>query len=109
MSAELGSNLQGDPPATKGRPPIGMPETVRIILNEDAGIPPTGQFFGVNGKGYMLKPGEAANVPKAIIEILDNAVTSTPVVDQSSGRVIGHRDRMRFPYRVLPAEAAASE
>jgi hypothetical protein len=59
-----------------------MPETVKILLEENDNIPPTGQFFGINGKGYLHPPGEEVNVPKAVVEVLDHAVMSTPVIDQ---------------------------
>lgn len=101
----LGSNLGPAPgseskTAAKGIVPA---ERTWIILEENDEIPPTGQFIGHNGNGYLLKPGEPALVPNHIIEILDHAVTSSPVTDPTTKQVIGHRDRMRFPYRRVAA------
>jgi hypothetical protein len=101
----LGSNL-GEPPAAAVVPAKGMTERTWIQLEENDEIPPTGQFLGHNGNGYLLKPGEPAHVPNHIIEILDHAVTSSPVVDPVTKQVIGHRDRMRFPYRRIAAPEA---
>ena len=81
--------------------PIGMPETVRIILEDDDSIPPTGLFIGLNGKGYLLRTTEEADVPLGVKEILDHAVMSMPVVDPQTRRVIGHKERLRFNYRVV--------
>ncbi len=55
-------------------------QRVRIILEENDNIPPSGQFFGVQGKGYVLRPGEEADVPLSIIGILNTAVMSVPVM-----------------------------
>ncbi len=72
----------------------------KIILEENDQIGPNGQFFGADGKGYMLRPGEVAEVPDSILNILDTAVESKPIVD-SGQTVIGYRDKLRFPYRVI--------
>lgn len=69
-----------------------------ILLEENDDIPPTGQFFQLNGKPYILQPGKKVSVPEGIISILNDAVTSTPIMD-GSNTVIGYRDRLRFPYR----------
>lgn len=74
---------------------------VKIILEENANIPPTGQFFGLNGTGYLLRAGEIAEVPKGIIDILDNAVEEVPVVDPITKQPVSHRPRHRFAYRVV--------
>lgn len=71
-----------------------------IVLEDNEQIPPTGQFFGADGKGFILRPGEAASVPDEILNILDTAVSSVPVKDNSD-TVIGYRDRLRFPYRIV--------
>lgn len=108
-------NIADDAPAIKATPakasakkpaaPVTERRT-RIILEDNDQIGPNGQFFGANGKGYMLKPGEEADVPDSILNILDTAVTSIPVVD-GSNTVIGYRDRLRFPYRVMTSRRAA--
>jgi hypothetical protein len=79
---------------------------VRIVLEDNDQISPNGQFFGVNGKGYMIRPGEEVDVPESILNVLDTAVMSVPVTDGSS-TVIGYRDRLRFPYRIITSRRAA--
>jgi hypothetical protein len=74
---------------------------VRIILEDNDSIPPTGQFFGANGRSYILRPGEEADVPPEVISILDTAVMDTPVVDPTTKQVLGYRQRLRFPYRTI--------
>ena len=113
----LGSNI---PPLPKKRSPrrpqqaamvekkepIGVKRnTIRIILEDNENIPPTGQFFGFNGRGYIIRPGEEVDVPPGIVDILNNAETSVAIVDPRSGKVVGHRKRMRFPYRLLSQAA----
>jgi len=73
--------------------------TTRIMLEENEHIPPTGQFFGINGRGYLLKAGEEAEVPNSLIEVLNHAIQSKPVTDPATRQVIGYRDSLRFPYR----------
>jgi hypothetical protein len=98
---ELASNLVGDEDSPIPPAELMPPERrVRIMLEESDQIPPTGQFFGVQGKGYVLRPGEAADVPMSIIGILNTAVMSVPVKD-AGDRVVGYRDKLRFPYRVV--------
>ena len=77
----------------------------RIVLEENDNIGPSGQFFGADGVGYQLRPGEEADVPESILNILDTAVMSVPVKD-ASDTVVGYRDRLRFPYRVVNARRA---
>ena len=78
---------------------------IRIILEENENIPPTGQYFGINGRGYILKAGEEADVPVEIINVLNDAVMAVPQVDPSTQQVVGYRQRLRFPYRVVTQSA----
>lgn len=89
--AELKSNLK-EPIATdeEGR--------VRIVLEENDAIPPTGLFVGDNGVGYILRAGEEVEVPKAVLEILNNAVMSVPVVDPQTLEVVNYRSKKMYPY-----------
>ena len=76
------------------------PDRVRILLEENENIPPGGQFFGINGAGFILRPGVAVSVPRGILDILDNAVMEVPVVSADSLQVIGYRKKLRYPYRM---------
>lgn len=101
----LGDNLTGEEPATKAaaskaqKVPKGE-KKVRIMLEDNDQIPPGGQFIQANGRSFLLQPGAEVDVPLCVLDILDHAVMSVPVVD-SMNSVVGYRDRLRFPYRVL--------
>lgn len=115
--ADLKPNLppqDGDPPPAKsGVKRITMPgrkgiPTMRILLEETADIPPSGQFIGHNGNSYMLKPGVWVDVPMPIIEILNNAVTQVPDRDPVTNQIVGWREKLRYPYRVAPGSMMPS-
>lgn len=74
---------------------------IRIQLEENDNIPPTGQFFQHNGNPFMLRAGEEAEVPVELINILNDAVMDVPMVDPTTRQVLGYRKRLRFPYRVI--------
>lgn len=77
-------------------------DRVWIRMANSPEIPPTGQFIGVNGYGYLLKPNQKAHVPKAVLEVLDNAVQAAPIVGEN-GQIEGYQEVLRFPYSVLSA------
>jgi hypothetical protein len=99
-----GSGLAGPAPKMPGfsrRDTYTPGKRFRIILEENESIPPTGQYIGLNGKGYILRPGEEAEVPCEILNVLDDAVMDVPVIDPRTRQVVAFRQRLRFPYRVL--------
>ena len=53
---------------------ITPPKTVRIIIEENDAIPPTGLFIGLNGRGYLVQAGVEVNVPAALIETVIQVV-----------------------------------
>lgn len=96
---ELGSNIEAEAPAAPKRKTVAKPETVKIILEENDEIPPTGLFVGLNGRGYLIRAGEEVTVPSGVAEILEHAITSVPQMDPQTRQVVGYRDRMRYPFR----------
>ena len=99
MTTELGSNITTDAKVTAKAP--AKPKTVRIILEENDNIPPTGLFVGENGRGYLIRPGEEVDIPTGVLEILTNAVVSVPTIDPQSLQVIGYREKMLYPHRII--------
>lgn len=73
---------------------------IKIILEDNDQIGPGGQFVSVDGMPYQLQPNHEIEVPVNVLDVLDHAITSVPVVDENKN-VIGYRDRLRFPYRVV--------
>lgn len=74
---------------------------VTIILEENDEIPPTGQYISCNGRPWLLRPGEPADVPEALVSVLNDAVKEVPQIDPNTRQILGFRKRLRFPYRVV--------
>lgn len=77
---------------------------MRIVVEENENIPPTGLFVAVNGDPYVIVPGEEVEVPDFLLAHLDNASMGVPVVDPNSRQVVGYRTRTRYPYRIVYRE-----
>lgn len=73
---------------------------VKIMLEDNEGIAPGGQFIQVDGVPYILQPNMEVEVPVNLLDVLDHAIMSVPVTDENRN-IIGYRDRLRFPYRVI--------
>lgn len=99
MATELGSNI---PEATnKAKITPAAKKTIRIVLEENDNIPPTGLFVGENGRGYMIRAGEEVDVPPGVVEILQNAQQDMAVIDPQTLQVVGYRKKMLYPYRIV--------
>lgn len=73
---------------------------IKIVLEDNDSTPPGGIFVGCNGVGYQIQPGVEVSVPEAVLHVLDCAIMSVPLVDNGR-RVVGYKDRLRFPYRII--------
>ncbi len=82
-------------------------EYITIVLEENADIPPTGLFVSHNGNPFMIMPGEEVDVPDFLLGVLDDAVMSSPTTDSKTQRILGYRNRSRFPYRRVSEKEAA--
>lgn len=76
-------------------------KAVRMVLEENKEVPPTGLFVQVNGDPFVIVPGEPVEVPDFLLAHLDNCTVGVPVMDPQTQQVVGFRNRQRFPYRVL--------
>jgi hypothetical protein len=79
---------------------IPAADRMTIVVEENDNIPPTGIFIGVNGRSFLIRPGENVDVPIEVVEALNDAVESTPKTD-AQGNVVDYRNRLRFPYRIV--------
>jgi hypothetical protein len=82
--------------AVKGDP---MHELICITLHDTKEIPPNGQFVGVNGKQFIIKPGVKCKVPRYVVEALNNAIVGIPDINDQL-QVVGVRDAPRLPYTI---------
>lgn len=101
LEALMAENQAPAPAPKRGRPARDAGPRVKIVVEENEDIPPTGLPIGLNGKAYIIRPGEEVLVPLGVKEVLDQAITSVPQVDPSTRQVVGYRDRLRYPYRVI--------
>lgn len=102
---ELGS-LPGIPvPATptprgrKSEEAKAKPRKYRIVIEEGGIEDQPFVFVGVNHQTYKIMRGDEVEIPAEVKEVLDNAITTYMVRDNS--RRLTPRRSLRFPYRVL--------
>ena len=102
LAAELGSNTDTGGAALQPRAkPIGLNELIKIRIEENDNIPPTGLFVGHNGLSYLIRAGEEVKVTPGVKGILDDAVEYVSIIDPNTRRVVGTRRKLRFPYQVV--------
>lgn len=74
---------------------------VKIILDNGDHIPRNGLMLGHNGTMYLLKPGVVAEVPEALLNVLNDAIIGHPITDPESQQIVDYQPRMKYPYRLV--------
>lgn len=74
-------------------------DRVTIIVDEPNNSPSSQQFFGLNGKGFLITFGEKVRVPRALLNVLNECVETRSIPQQGGGVV--ERDSLRFSYRIV--------
>lgn len=71
----------------------------RIIIQENSDIPREGQFIGLNGVQYLVKPGFEVDLPRPVRLMLDTRVrTETTQGDDGKEH---HRHIRRIMYQLV--------
>lgn len=75
----------------------------RYIINVALGNDnePRDIFVGANGDDYLIARGKDVAVPRAVLEVLDNAVIGVPEVDANDPTKTNTVDRKRFAYTLV--------
>jgi hypothetical protein len=68
-----------------------------ITLHDNKEVPPGGQLVAVNGVQFRIPTGRKCVVPEAVIEVLENAIQSTPELNDDM-QVIGYHDAPRLAF-----------
>ncbi|MEY4763130.1 MAG: hypothetical protein RLZZ200_2986 [Pseudomonadota bacterium] len=76
-------------------------DRVKIRLEHNDRIPKVGLNIGHNGTNYLLKTGVDINIPRKVLNVLNDAVASMPIIDPENQTIIGYEDRMMYPYRLV--------
>lgn len=76
----------------------------KVIINVSLGADnePRRQFIGWDGRDYEIERGKDIQVPRGLLEVLDNAVIGVPeAYDQNDPSKVRMVDRKRFPYTIV--------
>jgi hypothetical protein len=103
MSATAGSRFEASPAAPgpsageKAQPNV-KPRRIILTLSESKDLQRGGQYFGVNGAWFLLRPGVRTNVPEGLKDVLDNAVEGYAVQNPDTLQVVEWRNKLKYPY-----------
>lgn len=97
--AEIKAEAEADRLANAA-PNIDVNDRVWITLSDNKSIGRGGQFFGVNGASFLLKPGKKAHVPRALMSVLNDAIEGIAIVDPDTLDITEYRQVLRYPYQV---------
>lgn len=78
--------------------PAGHPKD-RVIIQESSDIPREGQFVGLNGYSYLIKPGFEVDLPRPVRLMLDTRIR-TETIQGEDGKD-HHRHIKRIVYQLV--------
>lgn len=84
-------------------PCCDMNDRVWIILGDNKNIAKGGQYFGINGLGFLLRPGKKAHVPRALLNVIKDAIEGVAISNPDTLQIEEYREVGRFPYSIVEA------
>lgn len=78
--------------------PKGHPRD-QIVLSPSMNIPKEGQYIGLNGFGFLAKPGVEIDIPRPVRKMLDTLIITETLQDDQNRWYT--RDIPRFPYTLV--------
>lgn len=80
----------------------------KVIINIAIGAPnePRRQFINAYGREFEIERGKDIQVPREVLEVLDNAIIGMPEPDPEDPDKTLIVDRKRFPYTLVGVVAA---
>lgn len=102
MGRPTGKPMGKKPPATKPVEKVAVAKVVSdrvVIVLDDPGSGNVSQFIGLNGVGFQIKFNEEVEVPRALLNVLDELITTRSIPLDEGGIV--ERSHKRFPYRII--------
>lgn len=88
-----------DKPKTEGAPEPEKKFIINIGLSNDN--EPSKIFVGADGRDFLIQRGKDVAVPKAVLNVLDDAVVGVTEVDPNDNTRSIVVDRKRFPYTIV--------
>lgn len=77
-----------------------LEKEVEVTLHATDEVPPGGQYVSVNGVGINIPVGRRCKIKQKYLNVLRDANTRIPVMDDNTMQVVGYRERMRFSIEV---------
>jgi len=85
-----------------------LPEKVKVIFRSTEGVGGKDDIFiGLNGQSFLIKRDEPVEVPRALLNVIDDAIMT--IYEQTESGLSKPRDIPRFPYEIVPEEVPEEE
>jgi hypothetical protein len=75
--------------------------TINVGLGNDN--EPRKIFVGANGQDFLIERGKDVDVPREVLNTLDDAVVGVDEIDEQDPNKVTVINRKRFPYTIVAA------